>query len=151
MADVTISSLPIGTPSGNAVIPFSQDNQTLKTNVSTLTANLVPRNSPGLAKAWVLFNGGSVINGAGDVSIYSSYNVTRVNRSQAGVYAIYLTNPLASANCIVSGSVPNTGQFVSGGVYSGGRISSSIVNVSTGMSSSNLTDMDLTSVIIFGN
>ena len=102
------------------------------------------------AKAWVLFNGGSVINGAGDVSVYSSYNVTRVNRTQQGVYSIYLTNPLADANYAIAGSVPNTGQFVSGGVYSSASRSSSIVYVSTGMSSSNLTDMNYTSVIVYG-
>jgi hypothetical protein len=36
MADVTISSLPLGTPSGSGLIPYSQENQTLATPVSAI-------------------------------------------------------------------------------------------------------------------
>ena len=219
MADVTISSLPTGTPSGNNILPYSTGSNTLGAPVSalyqgsssfyltnstnptiwassdisltsqsiyiqanttssenrlgsytnhplTLVTNNTERmrintngdvsipgklTNSGAAKAWVLFNGGSVINGAGDVSVYSSFNVTRVNRTQQGVYSIYLTTPLADTNYVVSGSVPNTGQFISGGVYSSATRSNSIIYVSTGMSSSNLTDVNYTSVIIFGN
>lgn len=39
MADVTISSLPMGTPSGNALLPFSQGNNTLSINVSAIFQN----------------------------------------------------------------------------------------------------------------
>ena len=38
MADVTISSLPIGTPSGNAVIPFSQSGTTYSARPSAIVA-----------------------------------------------------------------------------------------------------------------
>ena len=38
MADVTISSLPLGTPSGNALLPYSQGNQTLATAPSGIVA-----------------------------------------------------------------------------------------------------------------
>lgn len=36
MADVTISSLPLGTPSGNAFLPYSQGGSTLATPLSSL-------------------------------------------------------------------------------------------------------------------
>jgi len=86
MADVTISSLPQGTPSGSAVIPYSQNNQTLKTNVSTLTANLAPSNSLGLAKAWVRFNGTGALNA--NQTILDSYNVSSVIRTGTGAYVV---------------------------------------------------------------
>lgn len=151
MADVTISSLPLGTPSGSSIIPIVNNNVTQRTTLSSLTANLAPVSNPGLAKAWVLFNGGSVISEDGSVSIYSSFNVSKVVRTQQGVYAIYLVTPMADTNYAIAGTVPNTGQFVSAGVYSSGTRSTNIIYVSTGMSSSNLTDMNYTSVIIFGN
>jgi hypothetical protein len=39
MADVTISSLPSGTPSGNALLPYSQGGNTLATSVSAILQN----------------------------------------------------------------------------------------------------------------
>ena len=39
MADVTISSLPLGTPSGNAVVPFSTGSNTLAVPVSAIFQN----------------------------------------------------------------------------------------------------------------
>ena len=151
MADVTISALPMGTPSGNSIIPMVNNDVTQRTLVSSITANLTPVTSSGLAKAWVLFNGGNVIGGDGSVSLYSSYNVSKVVRTQQGVYSIYLVTPMADTNHAIAGTVPNTGQFISAGVYSSSTRSTSIIYVSTGMSSSNLTDMNYTSVIVFGN
>jgi len=145
MADVTISSLPIGTPSSSALLPYSEGGQTYSTTLAQLSS------LPFIPKAWVLFNGGNVIGGDGSVSLYSSYNVSKVVRTQQGVYSIYLVTPMANTNYAIAGTVPNTGQFISAGVYSSGTRSTSIIYVSTGMSSSNLTDMDYTSVIIFGN
>jgi hypothetical protein len=39
MADVTISSLPLGTPSGDALLPYSQGGNTLATSVSAILQN----------------------------------------------------------------------------------------------------------------
>ncbi|NCX96850.1 MAG: hypothetical protein EBX41_10705, partial [Chitinophagia bacterium] len=41
MADVTISSLPLGTPSSNGLIPFSQNNTTSRVLLSSLYDNTI--------------------------------------------------------------------------------------------------------------
>lgn len=160
MADVAISNLENIIPVGTSVVPISNGTQTGKASIASLQVdynNLTNKptiptiNNAQLAKAWVLFNGGSVISGDGSVSIYSSFNVSKVVRTQQGVYAIYLVTPMADTNYAIAGTVPNTGQFISAGVYSSGTRSTNIIYVSTGMSSSNLTDMNYTSVIVFGN
>lgn len=76
MADVTISSLPQGTPSGNALLPYSQGGTTYATTVSSLNT--------GSNQSWQV---------AGDqISIFSNTNV----RADIGVYDLYVkTNPNA--------------------------------------------------------
>jgi len=41
MADVTISSLPLGTPSGSAVLPFSSGSSTSQVSLSSLYSNTI--------------------------------------------------------------------------------------------------------------
>ena len=66
MADVTISSLPIGTPLGNGLIPFSQGGTTYKTTVSSIF-----QNRPAFAVTTTL----SQIRGPGTVP----FNYVRLN------------------------------------------------------------------------
>lgn len=89
MADVTISSLPLGTPSGNSIIPIVNNNVTQRTTLSSLTANLTPVSSSGLAKAWVSFNGLGAIGT--NMVRRSSYNIDSVYRNSAAVYTVNIT------------------------------------------------------------
>lgn len=58
---------------------------------------------PGIAKAWVVFNGAST-----PPSIISSFNVSSITDNGAGNYTINFTNPLPNANYVVSGSAMST-------------------------------------------
>ncbi len=67
MADVTISSLPTGTPSGNSFIPYSTGNSTLAVNLSSLE-NYKP-----------LFSG-SITDGSYTTASVLKFNVVHVHR-----------------------------------------------------------------------
>ena len=95
MADVTISSLPLGTPLGNLILPISDGNNTYGAPLSDIQVNYnsiinkptIPTiNSSQLARAWVCFDGtGS--NGTNQ-TIRASYNVSSVFKNGGGNYSI---------------------------------------------------------------
>jgi hypothetical protein len=100
MADVTISSLPLGTPSRNALLPYSQGGQTLAVAPSGIVAA-----SPG-----------SVIQIA-----YGTWNTVQTNNSQSvyvdtGLQATILPKT-TSSTILVNISIPCYSSTGSGDVY----------------------------------
>lgn len=101
MADVTISSLPFGTPSTGGIIPFSQGGQTYSTYLAQLTS------LPFIPKAWVSFNGSSA-------TINAAYNINSIVRNGAGRYTVYFATPMNNANYVVNVTAnTNTGSGIS--------------------------------------
>ena len=126
MADVTISSLSIGTPAGNNTIPYSTGTNTLGVPVSAILQNagnigigtITPQakldvvgdikaaNTP---KAWVSFDATRQVNGSpvtGNQYLYirSSYNVSGVFRIGGGQYQIYFANSISGDYCVTGTS-----------------------------------------------
>lgn len=69
---------------------------------SSTTVALNPNNTkwhPGVAKAWVNFNG------TGTVAIRVNYNVTSVTDNGVGDYTVNFTTPMSSANYVTLGTV----------------------------------------------
>lgn len=110
-------------------------------------------------KAWVTFSGN------GTATILDSYNVSAVNRVQAGVYDITFTTPLANANYSFSGSagtpngsipVPGDDNFISGAAY--GQVSPvrtvntlRVVSMNHTAGTVNPEDSSMVSVQVFGS
>lgn len=89
MADVTISSLPLGTPSGNALLPYSQGGNTLGVPVSAIfqnaTANIgIGTTNPTLGKLQVgTINGVSTVD-LGSIKIHYEINCSpRIELNQS--------------------------------------------------------------------
>lgn len=87
MADVTISSLPVGTPSSSALLPYSQGGQTLMTSIQGMTAagSFLPvfsnSTKPGSAVVGqIIFN-----TDEGIVQVWNGVGWQNVN-TQSGIY-----------------------------------------------------------------
>ena len=102
MADVTISSLPPGTPSSSAILPYSQGGQTYSTTLAQLSA------LPFIPKAFVAFNGYdnfTIVGGETRCQIWNSYNIQKVVKVNTGQYNVYFNTPMSSTPYCVSGSM----------------------------------------------
>jgi len=127
MADTTISSLPLGTPSGNLIVPISDGNNTYRaplsdiqvnynslTNKPTIPATQIQsdwtqantesldfiKNKPNnaqLIKAWVNWKG-DTYNAQNECTINASYNISKVVRNSSGRYTVYFSNPSPVSN-----------------------------------------------------
>jgi len=96
MADVTISSLPLGTPSVNGVIPFSQGGQTYSTALAQLSS------LPFIPKAICNYS----VNPT--ATILNSYNIKSFTRLLQGRYKIEFQSPMPSVHYAVLGQGRNT-------------------------------------------
>jgi len=90
MADVTISSLPLGTPSGGSIIPIVNSNVTQRTTIASLTGNLITPSYIGVAKAWANFNGLSQPIGQNQ-TIRASHNINNILRLTENNYEVFFT------------------------------------------------------------
>ena len=124
------------------------DGSYLLTLINTLSTNI----QPGIAKAWVNFDGTGT--NATNQTIRSSYNVNSVYKTGAGKYTITLTNSMANANYIVAttGTTDATGN---GGyiVFEDRRLGTRSVNtfyIATAIAAT-YTDGAQVSVTVFGN
>jgi len=95
---------------------------------------------PGVAKAWVNFNG------TGTVAIADSYNVTSIDDNGTGDYTINFTNAMSSANYV---SAANT-RYAGGNVVTSGEATTS-VDALVYNTSNVLTDANPVCVVIFGD
>jgi len=90
MADVTISSLPPGTPSGNLVLPISNGSTTYKAPLSDIQVNyssiINKPNNAQLAHAWASFNG-KAADGTNQ-PIRASYNISSILRTADNNYIV---------------------------------------------------------------
>jgi len=93
MADVTISQLNTGVPSGSHFIPYSTgvSGLTNKTLVSSLTANALSI-IPNFIKAFCKANANSTVS--------NSYNV-QSNSYSSGIHTITFSTPLANSDYLV--------------------------------------------------
>lgn len=114
MADVTISSLPKGTPSGSALLPYSQSGQTLASTFNSLSS------LPFMPKAYVTFYTSDTPFGI-ITTIQQNYNITSVNRISTGRFTITWNNNLFTKLPIVAGSVFNGNNFMYLGIDNPGN------------------------------
>ena len=103
MADVTISSLPLGTPSTGGIIPFSLGGQTYSTALAQLSS------LPFMPKAWVSFNGQGIVSQ--NQPIYSQFNISSVVKAADGRYTVNFNNALSDSNYCIIGNTGGTGGF----------------------------------------
>jgi len=90
---------------------------TLKTtdgSVEISVKDIANKNNPGIATAWVHFNGSQYDSGTGECQILTSYNISKVVRTDLGVYEAYFEEEMTS-DYVVTGSTRNTN--IISGVY----------------------------------
>jgi hypothetical protein len=154
MADVTISSLPLGTPSGSGLIPFSTGSQTLASTFNSLSS------LPFMPKAYVSFYVyEQSFTGALVAGIQQNYNIVSVSRLSTGRFTITWASNLFTKLPIVTGSVFNGNNFMYLGIDNGAN-SINLNNVTVRTTNLGGTNIDpekdrydpnaIASVLIFG-
>ena len=146
MADVTISSLPLGIPSGNSIIPFSQGGQTYSTYIAQLSS------LPFIPKAWVSFNGssGTTVDSEFRCSIFDSYNINKVVRTSTGVYFIYFATLMNNSNYAIVGT-PGDSVYRAVGLTKSTVTTTSFRINTFDTGGYNQTNCGFINVVIFGN
>lgn len=129
------------------VVPLATAAQMITATDTTHVPSVsVVQNHPGVAKAWVSFNG---LTG----SILASYNISGVTRNSQGLYTIGMTIPLSSANYAIvamgnqqAGS-GNTIQVNNATVPTASGFQLRSFNTNTG----GVSDSNLVWCVVFGN
>ena len=114
----SITTIPdtqcIGDSLGTINNNFSNLNVGINNNTTSITSlsSQYSNTSPGVAKAWVNFNG----TGSGTITPNSTYNVSSVTRNANGNYNIYFTTPFATTSycALVSMSFSDTTNVADG-------------------------------------
>lgn len=127
--------------------------QVLSYDGSTSTWIASTPSAPGIAKAWVCFNG--IRTGNGVVSIYSSFNVSSVTKTEQACYTINFINAMADTNYAFAGSCRGDSNEHTPSV-SRRAITTTPVHTTTQLyimcgEADNTVDVDYVSVIVFGN
>ena len=120
---------------------------------TSTTVALNPANTrfhPGVAKAWVCFNG------TGTVAIRASYNVTSITDNGTGDYTVNFTSAMSSSSyCVVTGAEPeaaNPTHMRQSSVYGSGRTTTSVRLRTGGLgNSTDFLDVAGVDVVIFGD
>ena len=104
---------------------------------------------PGVAKAWVNFNG------TGTPAIRSGYNVASITDNATGDYTVNFTEPMADANyCVVANYVASAGGSTAVGwqakVYDQTVNGFSISTGGDGTTSGSLSDTAIITAVVFG-
>lgn len=102
------------------------------------------KNSPGVASAWVKFDG------TGVVSIYDSYNVTSITDNSTGTYTVNFTNNMADTNYAVVVTAQAGDRTSAYTAYCDSMAVGSCV-IHTQAASIGVADLDLISVVIYGD
>ncbi len=116
--------------------------------------------SPGVAKAWIVFNG-ALVNGT-LTGVYGSYNVTSISRIAIGRYTVVFTTPLNDTNYAIVGSgnkqTPTGGNISVSEYWSGTSApylkttaSVAICTLNTEVVNQSFADPRTVSVLFFGN
>jgi hypothetical protein len=93
---------------------------TIETSFNTLSSNVISLSalSPGMAKAYVVFDGTRNISGnytmTGNRFLYSSYGVASVSSNRTGTYSLSFTRPFSNTNYALIGTSTET---ISGSRY----------------------------------
>lgn len=89
----------------------SQGDMEAATSTTAYVTPATTKNHPGVAKAWVSFNG------TGTVAIVASYNVTSITDNGTGLYTVNYTTPFSSSTsytAVVSNNMESTNSRVAG-------------------------------------
>ena len=127
--------------------------QVLTYNGSTNTWVASAASGPGSAKAWVCFDG--IRTGNGDVSIYSSFNVSSVTKTERACYTINFINAMADTNYAFAGSCrgdsnEHTPSVSRRAITTTPQHTTTQLHIMCG-EIDNTFDVDYVSVIVFGN
>lgn len=113
-------------------------------------AHVSPRRTqyhPGVAKAWVNFNG------TGTVAIRSSYNVSSITDNGTGDYTVNFTTNMSDANWAAAGFAGDTGTTAGLGVTGGTNVSQTAAGLRFDVRTyaGSLNDTTLVHVLCFGD
>ena len=133
---------------------------TIETSFNTLSSNLISLSalSPGIAKAYAVFDGTRNISGnytmTGNRLLYSSYGVASVSSNRTGTYSLSFTRPFSNTNYVLIGTSMET---MSGGRYTWLQpttyaTTSAVINIHSDTDNvATLTNADYISVLIYNN
>lgn len=122
----------------------TQADQETATSTTTYVSPGRQQYHPGMAKAWVVFNG------TGTPAILASYNVASITDHGSGDYTITFTTAFSSANYAVIGSASNIVQGVSVATDEANPPTASACRIKT-QSSGSTGDPARVSVVFFGD
>lgn len=121
-------------------------------NLLNAAGNESPISIPGVAKAWVDFNG------RGTVAIRDSFNVSSITDNGTGDYTVNYSNNMSDTNYCVSGTVADLASgsghrwlSIGSGSYGAFAKSTSSMRVHAVYDASNKLDADHIFVVIHGN
>ena len=114
----TITTIPDNQCIGDSLVTINNNFNNLNTSINSNTTNIASlsaqyiNTSPGVAKAWVNFDG----TGSGTITPNSTYNVSSVTRNANGNYNIYFTTHFANTSycALVSMSFSDTANVADG-------------------------------------
>lgn len=143
----TVTTQSIADLAAASVSYASQADMEAATSTTTAVNPANTKYHPGVAKAWVNFNG------TGTVAIRQSYNVTSITDQGAGAYTINFTTAMSSANYCVIGqasiSLASNGAYFQAPHNTTPSVSS--VRVQTETPAGTDTDCEWVHVAIFGD
>jgi len=136
-------------PTGGKVLTYDGSTNTW---VASGLPSGVPANITS-AKAWVCFNG--IRTGTGSLTIYSSYNVSSVTKTETACYTINFQNAMTDENYAFAGSAKGVSNEHTPSVSRRSTVthpphSTTQLHIMVGEVDNN-TDTDYVSVIVFGN
>ena len=132
----------------------------IETSFNTLSSNLLSLSalSPGIAKAYVVFDGTRDTNGnytmIGNRFLYTSYGVACVSSNRTGTYILSFTSPFSNTNYALIGTSMET---MSGGRYTWLQpttyaTASAVINIHSNTDNvATLANTDYISVLIYNN
>lgn len=132
----------------------------IETSFNTLSSNLISLSalSPGIAKAYVVFDGTRNTGGSytknGNRFLYSSYGVASVSSNRTGTYSLSFTTAFPNISYALIGTSMET---ISGGRYTWLQpttyaTTSAVINIHSDTDNvATLADTDYISVLIYNN
>lgn len=146
--DVSASSLVASTVGGAMVATQAQIEAALSNNVAVSPGRL--QYHPGVAKAWIHFDGSSGSIGTG----YASYNMDAVTDNGTGNYSVNFTTDFSTSNySFALGGNINTGSAGGAFIYSPVSVSPTASSLRVGTASAAATPADwvFVSVVAYGD
>lgn len=137
--DVTIATGSVAA----ATLPIANQAEVEAETASKLLDGSNTKYHPGVAKAWVNFNG------TGTAAIVSAYNIDGITDNGTGDYTLDFTTALSSANmCAVGMNRQDTSNSATLNIHT---LATGSARVRSGADSDSATDTDITCVAVFGD